>query len=358
MNNEQDNPMQLSIIVPVYNMESKGLLDYCMNSLVKQTFFQKGGLGEIIAVDDASTDSSLASLYLYKERYPRIVKVIARERNGRQGAARNDGLKIAKGKWIGFVDADDWVDVTMYEKLILAAEKENADLAGCQYKIVYSHNASYENDIKIIKSGFHDGIMDEDQIKRALFFGDGMWNKIYLRNNILENHLFFPENQFYEDNAISSYLCATAKKYSLVDEALYYYYQNLESTCNTIDITKIYDRLKAVDTYMEVGKRLGFFNKYRMAVDYGYFRGLYILTVPHIWKRNFREQLQLLSLIRKKVNTYIPYMEKNSFMIQYSENRLRELRLLRRSPALLILYHRYHEWKKKLINKEIKRFEK
>ena len=97
--------MQLSVIVPVYNMAAEGKLEYCMDSLVNQTVEDM----EIIAVDDASTDSSLEILRSYQERYPEKVKVIACSVNRRQGGAKNRGLEAAAGEWVGFVDSDDWV---------------------------------------------------------------------------------------------------------------------------------------------------------------------------------------------------------------------------------------------------------
>lgn len=102
----------LSVIVPVYNMAKDGNLEYCMNSLVNQTL---EGM-EIIAVDDASTDNSLEILRNFEKKYPERVKVIASPENKRQGGARNLGLKEANGQYIGFMDADDWAALDLFEK--------------------------------------------------------------------------------------------------------------------------------------------------------------------------------------------------------------------------------------------------
>ena len=114
------NKMKLSIIVPVYNMAADGKLEYCMNSLVGQTIMDY----EIIAVDDASTDNSLEILQDYEKRYPDKVRVVHYEVNKRQGGAKNEGLKVATGEWIGFIDSDDWVTPDYYEKLLLRNSRQ------------------------------------------------------------------------------------------------------------------------------------------------------------------------------------------------------------------------------------------
>ena len=97
--------MKLSIIVPVYNMVADGKLVNCLNSLVGQNLTDY----EIIAIDDKSTDNSLEVLRDFERKYSECFRVIASPQNGRQGAAKNLGLNMAQGEWIGFIDSDDWV---------------------------------------------------------------------------------------------------------------------------------------------------------------------------------------------------------------------------------------------------------
>ena len=127
--------MKCSVIVPVYNMEAGGKLEYCLNSLLCQTMREL----EIIAVDDASTDGSLEILQRYERDYPERFRVIHYGENKRQGGAKNEGLKIARGEWIGFLDSDDWVTPDFYEKLIGKAEETGADVVGCDYSLVSEH---------------------------------------------------------------------------------------------------------------------------------------------------------------------------------------------------------------------------
>ena len=114
--------MKLSVIVAVYNTAANGVLEFCLDSLVNQTFLKKGGEMEIIAVNDASTDNSLDILRFYENNFPKFFHVINSEKNGGPGGARNLGFKHAKGEWITYVDSDDWVTPDCYEKALTVAQ--------------------------------------------------------------------------------------------------------------------------------------------------------------------------------------------------------------------------------------------
>ena len=101
--------VKISIIVPVFNVEK--YLSECLNSLINQTLKDI----EIICVDDGSTDSSPSILEEFRNKDERI-KVIRQENSG-VSVARNNGLAIAQGEYVGFVDSDDWVDADFFEKL-------------------------------------------------------------------------------------------------------------------------------------------------------------------------------------------------------------------------------------------------
>ena len=128
---------KLSIIVPVYNMAAEGKLDYCLKSLVAQTLDPKDF--EIIAVDDCSTDNSYDILLDYSKKYPENFIALKSEVNHHQGGAKNIGLAVAQGEWLGFIDADDWIVPDYYERLIKKAEETGADMVGCDYCFVDKH---------------------------------------------------------------------------------------------------------------------------------------------------------------------------------------------------------------------------
>lgn len=115
--------MKLSIIVPVYKVEK--YIRRCLDSIINQTFTDF----ELILVDDGSPDTSGEICEGYAKKDERI-RVIHQENKGLSGA-RNTGVEVSKGEYIGFVDSDDWIELEMYEKLITAAEKYGADIVKC-----------------------------------------------------------------------------------------------------------------------------------------------------------------------------------------------------------------------------------
>ena len=172
--------MKLSIIVPVYNMVADNKLSFCMDSLVNQTIDDY----EIIAVDDHSPDDSVKLLRQYEEKYPGKVKVIESEENGRQGTAKNKGIKAATGEWIGFIDSDDWIAPDMYEKLIKRAEETGADMVGCDCSLVNSHTFEIG---KVVPNSRDNqvGLLDTEKRKSLVLDGGSLCMKIYRHERIL-----------------------------------------------------------------------------------------------------------------------------------------------------------------------------
>ena len=110
----------ISVIVPIYNVES--YLEQCIKSIINQTYKNI----EIILIDDGSTDKSPKICDKYKQKDSRII--VVHKQNTGVSATRNIGLELSKGKWIAFVDSDDWIEKEYLEELLLNAKKEKADI--------------------------------------------------------------------------------------------------------------------------------------------------------------------------------------------------------------------------------------
>lgn len=185
----------ISIIVPVFN--TANYLNQCVTSLLKQTYTNC----EFIFVNDGSTDSSLYILEKYKAKDSRIH--IINQVNKGVSVARNNGLKIAKGKYIGFVDSDDWIEKDMYNVLFEAIENHQCDL-------VLTNMKTHSNDKEIvIKYSFLiNKTLDNDYIKDVisphLIEKDDLYfssNKLFKASIIKENNIKFPPNNaLSEDN--------------------------------------------------------------------------------------------------------------------------------------------------------------
>lgn len=133
---------KISIIVPVYNIEK--YIVRCIESILNQTYSNL----EIILVDDGSTDSSGGICDEYAKKDDRIV--VIHKVNGGLSDARNAGLKVVTGDYIGYVDGDDWIDSTMYEDMLSVMEAKDIKLSICRYKKVFTgetiDNSSHQRD--------------------------------------------------------------------------------------------------------------------------------------------------------------------------------------------------------------------
>lgn len=213
---------KISIIVPVYNTEK--YLNRCINSILNQSFKEL----ELILVNDGSTDNSRKILDKYFKKDSRI-KVINKE-NGGQGSARNMGLDIAQGEYIGFVDSDDWIHKDMYKCMYDIAIKNEVSIVQVNHEITNSF--FYDNCFEVSKINV---TKIDDVIKRLTECNSFEIlpfifpvNKIYHRS--IWNNLRYPEGKFAEDLRIIHKIYEKAKKIVCLDYKFYYYYMSKNSS--------------------------------------------------------------------------------------------------------------------------------
>lgn len=236
-----NNP-KLSIIIPVYNVES--YLPGCLDSILYQRFSDF----EIIIVDDGTKDASGTIADSYAEKDTRI-KVIHKQ-NGGVSSARFEGVKIASGDFIGFVDGDDTIESDMYSILIENAEKYNADISHCGYKMIFPDGRTdyYYNTEKIIAQDNNQGLSD---LLKGEFIEPGLWNKIYrseLVKSIIFNNVMDSSIKINEDLLMNYYLFKQSKKSVFVDKCLYNYMIHKNSAATSvINKNKICDPIKVMN---------------------------------------------------------------------------------------------------------------
>lgn len=251
------NPL-VSIIIPVYNTSK--YLDECLSSLTNQTLHNI----EIVCVNDASTDNSLEVLEKWASVDKRIV-VINSPVNKKQGGARNLGIGVSKGQYIGFVDSDDFVDVDMYKILYEATEEGLHDVAvsRCYYK----HGKS-DRKMSNFPVNFHYE-SHEELLRYIALHGCRLVTSIFKSTIIKENHIRFPENMFYEDNATGFFFYGFSKSIKIVEsKPLYFYRTNNQSTTRTPSYSKISDRLKASRIRWNRLHEYGFYERFKEEHDY------------------------------------------------------------------------------------------
>lgn len=301
--------MYLSIIVPVYNMIANDKLKHCLDSLVNQTLDKEY---EIIAVDDASTDSSLQFLYDYQKQYPNLIKVVEGKINRKQGGAKNLGLQHATGTWIGFIDSDDWIAPTMYEKLLKKAEDTGADLVGCDYSIV-DHYTFDIGQVDVNNTADQVGILDDDKHKKHILRSGSMVVKVYLHEVIKNNNLSFPEGIFYEDNCAAQVWSYYFKHFERVDEPLYYYLTVPSSTTHHISWAKCKDRMQAGVEFIEQSKQRGFYEKYKEEIDYRFTELYYQITLFSYMYGGKHRRLKHTNELKNGILQYVPDFRNNKY---------------------------------------------
>ena len=212
---------KVSVIVPVYNVEK--YLSDCLDSLIKQTLKDI----EIICVDDGSTDNSHKILLEYARKDDRIL--VLQQENSKQGTARNKGLEIAKGEYIGFVDSDDWVDEDFYEKLYIAAIEKDSDIATSSIlkhkKQRKRYNVEYLATLRATTTNSKFRLCEDN--KKRFFY---TVNKIYKKDFLSKNNILFDENCYFEDVMFATKAIYFANEIVSVPNIKYHYICNPNST--------------------------------------------------------------------------------------------------------------------------------
>lgn len=215
------NEIKISVIVPIYNVER--YLAKCLDTVINQTLKEI----EIICVNDGSTDRSGRVLEEYAKKDPRII--IINKKNGGLSSARNAGMKIAKGEYIGFVDSDDWVDETMFEKLYKNAKEHDSQMSICAvHKYDDRTKAMLYDDpyftLGYFNESFDDRPFNHHETKDFLIELCVMaWNKIYKRSFLEEHNAVFPDGLIFEDGPFFFSIYFKMDRVSIVRDYLYYY---------------------------------------------------------------------------------------------------------------------------------------
>ncbi len=233
--------IKVSVIVPTYNNEK--YLIRCLISLIKQTLKEI----EIIVINDGSTDRTKELLDEFSKTDCRI-KVIHQE-NKKQGAARNEGLKIAEGEYIGYVDSDDWVDLDYFEKLYNTAKKYNSDIALATN--VRIGNGKTKKRLNIENEYFATSLQNKIDIGNQSK-NPCPTNKIYKKSFLINNKINWQEGVFCEDKLFTIKAIYYANGIVSVPNVNYYYYRNPYSTVKI----KEKNHLKKIKQDKENAKKL------------------------------------------------------------------------------------------------------
>lgn len=236
----------ISVIVPIYNVEK--YLKECIDSLVNQTFSDY----EVILVDDGSTDGGSDIARRCADNYE-FIKYFYKE-NGGQSSARNFGLEKAVGKYVMFVDSDDYIDSDALRVLYEKAEANNLDIVRGKFFNCHEDGKTYENcgSLRIVSTNV---VMTGQEYLYTSFL-----NRAYdvipvvnlIKKEYLEKHnIRFIEGYYFEDHLYTLQLLFCAERVMQTEYAFYFYRHRANSTTTVIDIKKCFDLLAVMQKMLE-----------------------------------------------------------------------------------------------------------
>ena len=249
---QTDSDIELSVILPVYNVSK--YLPQCIESLTKW----KAAYVEYLFVDDGSTDESAAVIQNYATKDPRIRLI--RKKNGGCASSRNKGIDTARGRYIGFVDSDDFVDETMFRKLLKRAMLGNYDLTYCGYCAYYEETGASEpvhNDC--LKGTYLTGEYNTDRIRLlAVNTRVAIWRCIYKKAVLDEHKIRFHEDlKRFDDLPFRVEYTFVSKSAICIPEYLYYYRlgrKGQDTACTDERLYVHFDIFRYLDQYVQPSK--------------------------------------------------------------------------------------------------------
>lgn len=249
----------VSVVVPVYKTQEK-LLRACIESLMKQTLKEI----EIILVDDGSPDNCGNVCDEYAEKDTRII--VIHKKNEGVSVARNVGIEMAKGKYISFVDGDDWIDADAFAVAYKRAEENGVDILQWSY-IWHCEEQTVGNNHVFMKSGILDKGQKEELILKAIvdfhpsfscncgFAAGAPWAKLYRRDFLIEKNLTFaPGLARSQDRIFNLYAYSVADTIDYLDEPFSHYIANDTSAVVSYrpNIEKVYDKyLEKIEEFIK-----------------------------------------------------------------------------------------------------------
>ena len=358
-------------------MAADDKLMHCLDSLVGQTL--PDGEIEIIAVDDCSTDDSYDIMCGYAREYPERFIALSNTSNLHQGGAKNIGLTYARGEWIGFIDADDWIVPDYYERMLRLAEETGADMVGCDYSLVDEYTFTpgqivHNNTLE------QTGVMNEDRYRKLLVDTGSLVVKIYRRYIVLgdndrgpqelppadapsEQHSsvapvtivsdfpgrldVFPEDIFYEDNAVSNTWMLRCRHFEYIPEPLYFYYQHDTSTVHTISRKNLEDRIEAGRLLLDEARDEGYIDTYHPEIEFLYTVLFYVNTLFSAMPKrmHIEDCYSFTRKLAREMKSEFPDFRKNSYYLDRIHPEERKLiGMQMHSHLLFYVYYRLLWW--------------
>ena len=269
---------KISIVVPCYNMEKK--VKRCISSIKKQSYKEF----EVLMIDDGSKDKT-------KEVIKKAIATDKRfkyyyKKNGGLSSARNYGLERATGKYICFIDSDDYIEKDYLKELYNSIIENDSDISICYFSRVYENKTN----INHIEDGFSN-----------LIKFPAAWNKLYKTSLFKDNDINYPIGKWYEDLGTFPKLYMISNNVSIIEKSLYNYIQNSASIMHTYDdrIYQMYDIIEDIESF---AKKKRLYSKYKNNLE---FMNIYHVLVGTKYRASFRKDFDI-----ETVKSILNYVEK------------------------------------------------
>ena len=286
---------KVSIVIPVYNVEE--YLRDCLDSIINQTLKDI----EIICINDGSTDNSLQILEEYAQKDNRII--LLEQENQGQGIARNNGIAIAKGKYIGFVDSDDFISKDYFKALYETIILEDSDIVFTD-NIIEFENKNQIKEQKNKKRSKTASIIVTPQVVDKYMHNCVIWTKLYKTSMLKENNIYFVSKLKYEDLLYYYAVMIYSKRISFCNEGVYYYRKNPAGTTRKAKTEDNLDMLKIFEEIYKLFDKNNLLNTYELPYSWLIYRK----TQNPNYKRYREEILKLID----KLNLSKEDFKKNS----------------------------------------------
>jgi glycosyltransferase involved in cell wall biosynthesis len=315
----------VSVVVPVYNGASH--LPQCLDSLVSQTLREI----EIILVNDQSTDGSLDILLDYASRHEAIV-VIDSPVNRRQGGARNLGIRAARAEYIGFVDQDDWVEATMFQKMYAKAVATDSDLVRCfveEFNEIPGEQGHRRVEVFEPALSVEGRILTDTDRESLLMYGGSagaIWSELFRRSVFFDSDLFFPENLVYDDNYFKKLMLFYIERCAFVKEYLYHYRIHVTSGMNMRNAPWLFDRLRIECMVLDDIAARGLSGRLTEVLEHKFMK-MYFWNTIHLWEKRSDGDFPVAVLreMRLEVRRRVPHFRSNIYYKQHFSLRARLL---------------------------------
>lgn len=302
----------ISVIIPVYKVEK--YLEKCIESIIKQTYTNL----QIILVDDGSPDNcgKICDEYAKKDSRIEVIHKI----NGGLSDARNVGINRANGRYIGFVDSDDYIKEDMYEKLINLIKEYNADVSICNLYDVFDGKKYVRNKDNGIHEYSRIDILKEILLDKNI--QSYAWNKLYKKE--LFDEIKYPIGKKYEDIGTTFYLFEKCNKIVVTSEPEYYYLKRADSLVNNVTESTILDYTEIIiQRYIYIKQNIKELRKYN-----NYYLAKILITahndmkilknVSEKMKKRYKELYDLVcDIIKNNREDIEEFFDDSNFLLQF-----------------------------------------